>query len=106
VSERLTLELEPVDNERLANLCGQFDDHLKQIEGRLAVEIFCRGNLFNIQGEEHAAKATRRLLQNLYKLTEHEVLTPELLNLHLQGRGTNQTRHHPRARPESKTIHA
>lgn len=87
MSKRLTLELEPVDNERLANLCGQFDDHLKQIESRLAVEIFCRGNLFNIQGEERSSKAARRLLQNLYKLTEHEVLTPETLNLHLQESG-------------------
>jgi len=90
VSKRLTLELEPVDNERLANLCGQFDDHLKQIEARLTVEIFCRGNLFNIQGEEKPAKAARRLLQNLYKLTEHEVLTPELLNLHLQESGIDE----------------
>ncbi len=90
MSERISLELEPVDNERLANLCGQFDDHLKQIESRLAVEIFCRGNLFNIQGEKGPAKAARRLLQNLYKLTEHEVLTPELLNLHLQESGIEE----------------
>lgn len=87
MSERVSLELEPADNERLANLCGQFDDHLKQIESRLAVEIFCRGNLFNIKGEERPAKAARRLLQNLYRLTEHEVLTPDLLNLHLQESG-------------------
>jgi phosphate starvation-inducible PhoH-like protein len=90
VSDRISLELEPADNERLANLCGQFDDHLKQIESRLAVEIFCRGNLFNIQGEERPARAARRLLQNLYKLTEHEVLTPELLNLHLQESGIDE----------------
>jgi phosphate starvation-inducible PhoH-like protein len=90
VTERLSLELEPVDNERLANLCGQFDDHLKQIESRLAVEIFCRGNLFNIKGDERSARAARRLLQNLYELTEHEVLTPELLNLHLQESGIDE----------------
>ncbi len=87
MSDRVSLELEPADNERLANLCGQFDDHLKQIESRLAVEIFCRGNLFNIKGEARPARAARRLLENLYKLTEHEVLTPDLLNLHLQESG-------------------
>ena len=43
MSERLALELEPADTLRLANLCGQFDEHLKQIESRLGVEIFCRG---------------------------------------------------------------
>ena len=37
MSERLALELEPADTLRLANLCGQFDEHLKQIESRLGV---------------------------------------------------------------------
>ena len=87
MSERLTLELEPADTLRLANLCGQFDQHLKQIETRVGVEIFCRGNLFTVQGTERAARATRRLLQNLYRLSEDEVLTPELINLHLQESG-------------------
>lgn len=87
MSERLTLELEPAETLRLANLCGQFDQHLKQIESRVGVEIFCRGNLFTVQGPERAARAARRLLQNLYSLSEDEVLTPELINLHLQESG-------------------
>lgn len=87
MSDRLTLDLEPADTLRLANLCGQFDQHLKQIETRVGVEIFCRGNLFTVQGSERAARAARRLLQNLYRLSEHEVLTPELINLHLQESG-------------------
>lgn len=90
MSSRLTLELEPADTLRLANLCGQFDEHLKQIETRTGVEIFCRGNLFTVQGEERAARAARRLLQNLYKLSEHEVLTPSLINLHLQESGVEE----------------
>ncbi|MEE4217430.1 MAG: PhoH family protein [Xanthomonadales bacterium] len=87
MSKRLTLELEPADTLRLANLCGQFDQHLKQIETRVGVEIFCRGNLFTVQGTERGARAARRLLQNLYRLSEDEVLTPELINLHLQESG-------------------
>ncbi len=35
MAEATTLVLEPADTERLANLCGQFDQHLKQIESRL-----------------------------------------------------------------------
>ena len=31
------LLLEPADNERLANLCGQLDEHLRQIERRVGV---------------------------------------------------------------------
>ncbi|NNJ65244.1 MAG: phosphate starvation-inducible protein PhoH, partial [Xanthomonadales bacterium] len=63
MSKRLSLQLEPADTLRLANLCGQFDEHLKQIETRLGVEIFCRGNLFAIEGAERSARSARRLLQ-------------------------------------------
>jgi len=87
MSQRLNLELEPADTERLANLCGQFDQHLKQIESRLQVDIFCPGNLSAVQGEARQARATGRLLKQLYKLSETELLTPELINLHLQDSG-------------------
>lgn len=87
MSQRITLELEPADTERLANLCGQFDQHLKQIEGRLQVDIFCRGNLFTVQGETRQARAGGRLLKQLYELSKSEVLTPEVINLHLQDSG-------------------
>jgi len=90
MSNRLALELEPVDTLRLANLCGQFDEHLKQIESRLGVEIFCRGNLFTLQGPERSCRAVRRLLQGLYRLSATEVLTPEVINLHLQESGINE----------------
>ncbi len=90
MSERLTLELEPADTLRLANLCGQFDEHLKQIEARLGVDIFCRGNLFTIRGPGPTSRAARRLLQSLYRLSATEVLTPDVINLHLQESGMNE----------------
>lgn len=90
MSDRLTLELEPADTLRLANLCGQFDEHLKQIEARLGVELFCRGNLFTIEGPERVSIAARRLLQRLYRLSANEVLTPEVINLHLQESGISE----------------
>ncbi|MGB5291507.1 MAG: phosphate starvation-inducible protein PhoH, partial [Lysobacterales bacterium] len=76
MSQRISLELEPADTERLANLCGQFDQHLKQIESRLQVDIFCRGNLFTIQGEARQVRVTGRLLKQLYTLSESEFLNP------------------------------
>ena len=87
MSQQQTLALEPVDTARLANLCGQFDQHLKQIESRLGVEIFCRGNLFKLKGEPRSARAAKRLLKELYELSRKETLTPELINLHLQDSG-------------------
>ncbi len=87
MNQRANLELEPADTERLANLCGQFDQHLKQIEGRLQVDIFCRGNLFTVQGEARQVRAASRLIKQLYKLSASEMLTPEVINLHLQDSG-------------------
>lgn len=79
-----TVVLEPADTERLANLCGQFDQHLKQIEQRLGVELFCRGNIFTIKGEPDTVRATARLLVELYEVSATDILTPELINLNLQ----------------------
>jgi len=87
MSQRVNLELEPADTERLSNLCGQFDQHLKQIESRLQVDVFCRGNLFTVQGETRQARAASRLLKQLYKLSESEILTPDIINLYLQDSG-------------------
>jgi phosphate starvation-inducible PhoH-like protein len=86
------LELEPADSLRLANLCGQFDGHLKQIESRLGIVLFCRGNLFTLEGEASTVKAARKLLENLYRLSETEILSPEIVNLHLQDSGMEELR--------------
>jgi phosphate starvation-inducible PhoH-like protein len=87
MTPRKTLELEPADTARLANLCGQFDQHLKQIEARLGVEIFWRGNIFSFEGEARQVRAASRLLAELYAVSEIETLTPEAINLHLQESG-------------------
>jgi len=80
----LDIALEPADNLRLANLCGQFDEHLRHVERRLGVEISNRGNLFQVIGEDHAAKAAYRLLKKMYAATEQEALSPETVHLYLQ----------------------
>ena len=87
MNQRLDLELEPADTERLANLCGQFDQHLRQIESRLQVDVFCRGSLFTVQGEARQTRAASRLIKQLYTLAETQMLTPNLINLHLQESG-------------------
>jgi phosphate starvation-inducible PhoH-like protein len=85
-----TLELEPADSSRLANLCGQFDGHLKQIESRLGIVVYCRGNQFTLEGEPEVVKAAGKLLKNLYELSATEILSPELINLHLQESGMDE----------------
>jgi len=79
--------LDPEDNARLANLCGPFDEHLRQVELRLGVEIDHRGNLFQVIGEEAAAHAGEKVLRALYAATESESLTGAKINLHLAESG-------------------
>lgn len=76
--------LEPADNERLANLCGQFDEHLRQIERRLNVEIASRGNRFRITGHPSAAEVGGDVLETLFALAGEETLDPERVHIHLQ----------------------
>ena len=76
--------LEPADNNRLANLCGQFDEHLRQIERRLNVEIASRGNRFRITGRPGAAEVGGDVLSKLFEMTDNERLDPERVHMLLQ----------------------
>jgi len=76
--------LEPADNSRLANLCGQFDEHLRQIERRLDVEIASRGNIFRVTGRPGAAEVGGDVLLSLFAMTDKERLDPERVHMMLQ----------------------
>ncbi len=81
------IALDPNDGERLANLCGPFDGHLRQVELRLGVEIASRGNLFRISGAPHSVKLAERVLHGLYDATENETLSGAQINLRLSESG-------------------
>jgi phosphate starvation-inducible PhoH-like protein len=81
------IELVPNDGERLANLSGPFDEHLRQIELRLGVEIANRGNLFRISGADMSVQLAERVLRDLYDSTESETLTGAQINLRLSESG-------------------
>ena len=85
--ESLNLELIPEDNQRLANLCGQLDEHLRQIERRLGIEINNRGSQFRLIGEDEPIRAGKEVLQRLYQETQEQVLSPEKVHLFLQESG-------------------
>ena len=76
--------LEPADNDRLANLCGQFDEHLRQIERRLDVEIASRGNRFRVTGQPGNAEIGGSVLESLFRMTGSERLDPERVHMMLQ----------------------
>lgn len=71
-----------------ATLCGQFDEHLHQIEKRLDIEIRNRGNQFELAGEPRRTKVAERLLQRLYREAQNGTdLTPDTVHLYLQESG-------------------
>lgn len=76
--------LEPADNNRLANLCGQFDEHLRQIERRLNIQIASRGNRFRVTGNPGAAEIGSQVIRSLFKLAGREPLDPERVHICLQ----------------------
>jgi phosphate starvation-inducible PhoH-like protein len=75
--------LEPADNARLANLCGQFDEHLRQLEQRLGIEINNRGNQFRVIGPAEPAQAAMRVLKELYAHTAKERISRESVHMSL-----------------------
>ena len=77
--------LEPADSERLANLAGPFDGHLRQIELRLGVEIANRGNVFRVSGGEDAVDSAERLLRTLYAEAGDTVFDSHAIHLRLNA---------------------
>jgi phosphate starvation-inducible PhoH-like protein len=86
----LDITLDPANNQRLANLCGQFDEHLRIIERRMGVEINNRGNNFRIIGKKKSVEETEEILRELYIESDKNALSPEIINLHLHDTATVQ----------------
>jgi phosphate starvation-inducible PhoH-like protein len=87
-------------------LCGQFDDHLHQLEQRLGVEINSRGNRFRIIGDSNSVEHASEILQGLYTETGQGSLTPEKIHLYLQATGTQASSEgHRQISEETLLIH-
>jgi len=79
----ISFELQPVDNVRLANLCGPVNQHLRQIEEYYGVNINCRSNHFEISGEGRLLKTVKRAIETLYNVASNESLSPSSVRLYL-----------------------
>lgn len=85
-----SLSLTPEDNLRLANLCGELDEHIKLIENRLGIEIHNRGSKFQLSGDTNSVETASTILKKLYRSTGNDiVLTPNEVHLALQDAGAN-----------------
>ncbi|MGI8560024.1 MAG: PhoH family protein [Luteimonas sp.] len=78
--------LEPADTERLANLAGPFDGHLRQVELRLGVEISNRGNVFRVTGADpDAVRRAEAVLRDLYAESGDETFDGHAIHLRLNA---------------------
>tara|TARA_Y100001970_G_scaffold280394_1_gene389311 strand:- start:12 stop:977 length:966 start_codon:yes stop_codon:yes gene_type:complete len=85
-SKEIQIELEPIDNSRLANLCGQFDENLRYIEKNTGVSIGNRGNQFRLCGlDVKVLEATEKVLRRLYLITKSSSVSVEDIHLELKG---------------------
>ncbi len=100
----LAFRITPADNDRLANLCGQFDEHLKQIEQRLSVQISNRGDQFQIVGADGAVANAQKLIAHLYAATKSETLAPERVHLFLQDAGLEHMQEKPKPVASTEII--
>jgi phosphate starvation-inducible protein PhoH and related proteins len=89
----LELVLSPVDNQRLANLCGTLDENLRQIETALDVTIARRGERFTLRGA-HAARAAE-VLQKFYGEAKRGLTVDDiqlgLIEARTRGEAKNET---------------
>lgn len=119
---QIVFQLNPQDQRRLAELCGQMNEHLQLIEEALGVVVANRGTLFQIDGEEDQIAQARFVIENLYTQTgggglqssdvhlalrdAGATLASEIKNIHssdniriqtkrgiIEGRGDNQRRY-------------
>ena len=77
----------------LANLCGQCDEHLRQIERQLDVNIRSRGNRFRVIGPEHSSRQGVRVLKELYELAARERIDPQRVHICLQESAMSEQEH-------------
>jgi phosphate starvation-inducible PhoH-like protein len=72
----VSVRLEPLDNQRLARLCGAMDANLRQIESALDVAIARRGARFSVRGAQ--AQAAARALEHFYDKAAGELTLDDL----------------------------
>ena len=80
------IRLAPTDNQRLAALCGQFDQNLQIIERHLGVEINNRGSEFEIFGSPMSvSKASKVILQLYEETSKSDNIDPSKVQLTLKS---------------------
>jgi len=82
--------LAPFDNRRFANLCGNFDENIKQIEEYFKVDILSKGDILKIRGSDESVVKTRTIINKLYKISASEEINFEAIHVILRENEMNK----------------
>ena len=82
--------LAPFDNRRFANLCGNFDENIKQIEEYFKVDILSKGDILKIRGSDESVVKTRTIINKLYKISASEEINFEAIHVLLRENEMNK----------------
>jgi len=77
-SKALEVTLDPLDNARLANLCGALDENLRQIETAFDVAIARRGERFRVSGFPAQTQRAALALQHFYNIAANGLTIDEV----------------------------
>ncbi len=89
---------EPVDNKRLAHLCGPMDENLRQISAALDVTIFRRGEKFVVSGD-NAARALE-LLEQFYEIADDPISVEDIQLALVEQRAVSESDDRPESEAE------
>ena len=103
----LEFSFTPVDNHRLASLCGSMDANIRQIEAALAVSIARRGEKFSVAGERDKIELAAKVLNRFYAKA-HKDLSIEEIQLGIvqmgHARDVKNVKHADAAAAEEMTL--
>ena len=81
----MKFHLEPVNHDKLSDLCGPTNSILKQIEDELGIKILNRGASFRIKGETSSAQIAKNIILRIYDdLEENKTISSEEVHLYLR----------------------
>jgi len=72
LNKSIVFQLPPAAGERLSQVCGELDAHLRQIETRLQVKIAQRHNAFRVTGPGARISRAESVIRNLFEMTSRK----------------------------------
>ena len=80
----MKFQLEPINHEKITNLCGPTNSILKQIEEELDIKILNRGPSFKINGEQRKAEIAKDIILRIYNDLDEKQISSEEVHFYLR----------------------